>query len=224
MKKILLPILMLFVTISSNAQNILTPVNPIENGKASDFELIIDGEFENKGDADSFVWNNTIITKTKGWGLAVCDNIQCYDTNVYTQIFYVTKGGKANFDVHAYPYGIDGSSIAKIKVYRISDMSDSVVNTYTFNAVKNGAGIKKAKTVSFEVYPNPAKDELTVNFESTKAVEMRIFNVLGVEIMKYIHTNNESKINVSQLQAGVYFIKFIDESGKAYAKSFKKIN
>jgi len=59
----------------------------------------------------------------------------------------------------------------------------------------------------FSVFPNPANLEVTVAFEGTIADNIEITNVLGQSIISLNPITDITKINVSHLENGVYFIK-----------------
>lgn len=58
------------------------------------------------------------------------------------------------------------------------------------------------------VYPNPAKDKVTI--DGIEAAEVEIFNNLG-QMVKTIHGSNE--INVSGLAEGVYLLRMVAANG-----------
>ncbi len=63
--------------------------------------------------------------------------------------------------------------------------------------------------LELQVYPNPATDHINLVLPSaiSEKMEMKIVNVLGdVMIQKTIHTDDDLRINVSQLARGSYFI------------------
>ena len=65
---------------------------------------------------------------------------------------------------------------------------------------------------SYNVYPNPVKDVLTVTGENMRQVE--IYNSLG-QLVKSISCNDdEVKINVNDMQNGMYFVNVIDNNGE----------
>lgn len=66
-------------------------------------------------------------------------------------------------------------------------------------------------TGNFKLYPNPVSNIL--NIDSNKQIEsLELYTLLG---KKLLVTNNKNNINLSNLSAGVYFIKIIDESDNA---------
>ena len=65
---------------------------------------------------------------------------------------------------------------------------------------------------SYNVYPNPVKDILTVKAENMRQVE--IYNSLG-QLVKSISCNDdEVKINVNDMQNGMYFVNVINNNGE----------
>jgi hypothetical protein len=79
-------------------------------------------------------------------------------------------------------------------------------------------GIKQSGKNYFSVYPNPANSNVTVTFPSTVTGERRlqILDLLGQEI--YLHVTkargeNEVKLNLSGIKAGIYLIRVSSESG-----------
>ncbi|HRP01267.1 MAG TPA: S8/S53 family peptidase [Candidatus Kapabacteria bacterium] len=61
------------------------------------------------------------------------------------------------------------------------------------------------KTFSLDIYPNPAKD--FISFNSSEEVDFSIYSILGMEQLKGTTLNGRNVIDISKLQAGVYFIK-----------------
>jgi len=57
------------------------------------------------------------------------------------------------------------------------------------------------------MYPNPASDVLNISSQSTiNTVE--IFNVLGQKVITMQVEDTSAEINVSNLNAGIYLIKY----------------
>lgn len=68
---------------------------------------------------------------------------------------------------------------------------------------------KDVNSLTFDVYPNPAKDVLTISSKvSISAV--KLYNVFGQEVLK----GTGNRINVSSLSAGYYILKATDNLGK----------
>ena len=76
-------------------------------------------------------------------------------------------------------------------------------STPTPNASNVSVGIKELKQNKFIVYPNPSSFELNI----TTPINCSIYDVFGRNLGDY---KNTSKINISSLMQGVYFLKSED--------------
>jgi len=78
--------------------------------------------------------------------------------------------------------------------------------------------------VLFKVYPNPAKDKISVEGELPEGVNeanIFLFNNIGQELRSDVYTGIIKEINVSDLKAGLYYLK-IDYS-KTNSSNYKII-
>ena len=65
---------------------------------------------------------------------------------------------------------------------------------------------------SYNVYPNPVKDVLTVTGENMRQVE--IYNSLGQLVKSISCSDDEVKINVNDMQNGMYFVNVVNNNGE----------
>lgn len=75
---------------------------------------------------------------------------------------------------------------------------------------------------SFTMYPNPVKENLTINNTSDQNVTATIYDVIGTALQKLLLEANTSTINVKALNTGLYFVVFENESGERVSKKFVK--
>ena len=69
------------------------------------------------------------------------------------------------------------------------------------------AGVENESFVTLNMYPNPANDVLNISSQRTiNTVE--IFNVLGQKVITMQVEDTSAEINVSNLNAGIYLIKY----------------
>ena len=69
---------------------------------------------------------------------------------------------------------------------------------------------------TYQVYPNPVKDVLTVEGENLEQVS--VFNTMG-QLLKTVKCNgNVVNVNVSDLQNGMYIVNVIDNNGEVSSK------
>lgn len=65
---------------------------------------------------------------------------------------------------------------------------------------------------TISVYPNPAKDFITVNSIATIKT-VKVYNTVGQVVVEKSVKDNVAKINVSELKSGVYFVATETEKG-----------
>ncbi len=65
--------------------------------------------------------------------------------------------------------------------------------------------------LNFSIYPNPATDRLLINTPSSTSKYIGIYDVIGKQV--YLKKTTESQINISNLKAGMYFVK-VQQDGK----------
>lgn len=81
----------------------------------------------------------------------------------------------------------------------------------------NNSIISESATINVRISPNPAKDYLHISSE--KNIDfIEIVDLSGRSIMKKAINNNESQIDISGLNSGLYFIIFSSENRKSTEK------
>ena len=78
--------------------------------------------------------------------------------------------------------------------------------------VHGALAMEDVNETSYNVYPNPVKDILTVKAENMRQVE--IYNSLGQMVETINADAEEVKVNVSAYNNGMYFINVIDNNGE----------
>lgn len=78
-----------------------------------------------------------------------------------------------------------------------------VVFSLTSNIVLS---VDESNIPLFSIYPNPAKNELTVSPNKNESLEVQIFDVTGKMHSEEI-ISGSTKVDVSHLRAGIYFVK-----------------
>jgi hypothetical protein len=75
-----------------------------------------------------------------------------------------------------------------------------------------------------EMYPNPAKNEVNLKWNSTEDVSIRIYDTLGklVYYGKKINLSNSFRIDVSSFKSGAYFVKLNSTKGEITKKLMLK--
>lgn len=85
-------------------------------------------------------------------------------------------------------------------------------NTQLISANINGflAIDNSESKASIKIYPNPASDELTIDFKNLKIEKLDVYTILGEIIYSHctIENKNNLELNVNQWKNGVYLIKY----------------
>lgn len=146
---------------------------------------------------------------------------------VYTGTMYPNLQGKYFFaDYCTGEIGmVDGSTL--------SWLGDFSPNITTFGEDMNGelyvggsgsvykikdttAGLNEFAGSAFSLYPNPAKNDVTITLkDGSDSGLASVFNVSGQLVLQEHLNSGDTKINTSQLQAGVYMLK-LQVAGNGY--------
>ena len=69
-------------------------------------------------------------------------------------------------------------------------------------------GIKDIEDISFEVYPNPAVNEINISVEGNTHIDaLNIFNQMGQRVLLQQENNLKRTIDISMLPKGIYIIE-----------------
>jgi len=100
---------------------------------------------------------------------------------------------------------------------------------FTTNGLSAITGFKEGETgigennlsSQINVYPNPASDELNIvfdNFKSENEIHIELINSSGSLVLKSNILQKESKLDLANLQPGVYILKIVKDGEIAYKK------
>ncbi len=102
--------------------------------------------------------------------------------------------------------GTDSGGYRWSSYYYIDDVSVVAIDTTI--------GIEENENVRFEVYPNPAKEKLTIELaENWQNTAIKIFDVTGREVLTYLFRTKQASIDVSGFAAGVYTAVLLQNEG-----------
>jgi hypothetical protein len=99
--------------------------------------------------------------------------------------------------------------------YALSEWSPSITEQTT------NVGIESYLENSVSLYPNPANDVVNVQCTMNNVQTVEVIDVYGKLINTLNVTDNPTKINVSRLAAGLYFVRVTTQEGTV-TKSFVK--
>jgi hypothetical protein len=157
-------------------------------------------------------------TTLKEMNFSHFDLMRAGETNVYTKIAKVAGKG-ANGGGATYKY-VDNTPFAGINYYQLH-LFDKDGEMNPSNVVE----LMVSPTFSFSLFPNPAKDEISLTLNGAESeVSFLLYNALGQQIATYSWTeevNSLHKINIADLASGAYFYK-IKDGEKSYKGKFVK--
>lgn len=67
-------------------------------------------------------------------------------------------------------------------------------------------GIEETEKVAFNIYPNPAKDNVKFKVQSSMFKVIKIYNCLGMLIEEIEVNSSEVEVNTSDYEIGIYFV------------------
>jgi hypothetical protein len=71
------------------------------------------------------------------------------------------------------------------------------------------------QTIFFvSIYPNPAKDSLTISLKSIDNASVTVYNILGVAVLDTTITSTSNTLNMETLSSGVYLISVTANDGR----------
>ena len=71
--------------------------------------------------------------------------------------------------------------------------------------------VNEIEEITFDVYPNPARDFVKLSANSCQLSTVRVYNTLGMLVEEIEINSNETEINVSDYNPGVYFFNIQSE-------------
>ncbi|NBX78978.1 MAG: T9SS C-terminal target domain-containing protein, partial [Flavobacteriales bacterium] len=89
----------------------------------------------------------------------------------------------------------------------------------------NPVGINEIVPSFSSVYPNPAKDLITVAFDNMLAGgSVEVYNSLGKQVMKQSFTDSkEVKLNIEKLNTGTFYVYVKTTDGKIQSHRVVKV-
>lgn len=141
---------------------------------------------------------------------------QPYAPTVDLSLAFIVNAGESTpenfFQAYYQPNGSIGISLIEFNFFNINVENEYVKIVVKFNTTSAediDENIIRNMTIS-DIYPNPAKDFITIDYDMPLEVEtssIRVINVLGsvVKEQELNTRDNKLKLDVSDLNDGIYF-------------------
>ena len=103
----------------------------------------------------------------------------------------------------------------------ISNLGPSGVQISWASIRNTTLSVDDSDFTSLTVFPNPAKDIITIN-TSAPITSLKVINMLGQIVLENNTVTNQQTIDISQLSKGTYFLQAIQDSGEEKVVRFIK--
>ena len=117
----------------------------------------------------------------------------------------------ATIDLTGYTAGDDISHGVKF-VWAAGGFAVTKYFTYTVGDACT-LGTEDFAITSFKAYPNPTQDSWTVRTENSNMSSIKVFDILGKNVLSLAPNASETVINGSSLKSGLYFAQIKTETG-----------
>lgn len=208
MKKFFIAALLTFSAWTAEGQVILLADDTVYTaGPATEFEIVAYANVRNASESPANLrWVKLNNQATSGWLSTICDVNLCYPDGVDSADFTLAGNSVGNVDGHFYPNNIVGTGTMRVRVYEVSNPSNSVI--VTFIGSTTGASVNQLSKSSLKVYPVPTDNYLYL--ETTAAFEradIEIYNMIGKKVAHHQSGVLKTRLSVGHLPKGQYIIR-----------------
>ena len=153
------------------------------------------------------------------WIFRPGSDVDTVDGNIYNA-FFSQASGRTSFGptTNPHPYLTDGTPEHSFEITNIQENGPEL--TFHVHFYNNGVG-DYALEDNVTVYPNPTKDVVNVQCTMNNVQSVEVFDVFGKLITTTNVIDNLTRINVSDLAPGMYFVRVATDKG-AVTKAFVK--
>ncbi|MDN3656679.1 T9SS type A sorting domain-containing protein [Ferruginibacter paludis] len=150
-----------------------------------------------------------------------------------TVAFFASVAGEAITKNIIIPATLAGKRRMRIKMRYVYDGNDAAcgsfpygeVEDYSINVTPSTATARtmvsaaavvpaqRAAVSQFTMYPNPAKDLLTISYAAGEAGLIRITDISGRVLLEQAAINGNPRLNIAQLKKGMYFLTVQSKAG-----------
>lgn len=154
------------------------------------------------------------IENPYSFNIQVVSSNQDYGTAELTQAPSCDNFGQAIVKASAQPgydfiyWSENGVQVSTDSIYSFTATNDAIlIANFEYNDIdENTSNV-------FSIYPNPAHKSIIVNSLSS-VKEYKIFNASGQILMTGFFNDNQSSIDISNLSAGIYFLKIEEKTAR----------
>ena len=162
----------------------------------------------------TFDSNNNIVTEISSYNPATTPN-EKYDYTYDTSILMSTLGHPFKDKTGIEFTFSNEPHINKVLTQTYSSYDSNTMSydlssrtTYNYNSTLS-VDEEVLEKVSFKVFPNPTKSQITVEATNTTIDQIQIIDILG----KTVFTTDKTNFEIASLTDGIYIMKIIDSDG-----------
>ena len=171
------------------------------------------------------VWKDFNITGGAGtFSVTVSVNNNEYGT--------ATGGGIFNVNETVIVIAVANSGYQFVK-WTKNDESISINNSYSFTLIEDielvanfekEVGIEDFELSTFKIFPNPISNDLRIESNKYKIENIEIFDMDGRKqnVRTELVSSFDSRLDISQLPVGIYFVQIFTKEGKVIKKVLKE--
>lgn len=163
----------------------------------------------------AIIYDEQSITFTNGTSIKATNQskFHAYIDKVYSK-------NPLNFE-----YDLSGNQIKRYLTITISSGRLNTDNTTSYDKVEIiQETIKEIETV-FYVYPNPTSGPLNIKWNTEGGIQdIQLYDLTGQEVKNYQvnKLSNNIEMNISNVAAGIYVLRFITSNGEVISKKIIK--
>lgn len=179
----------------------------------------------NDGDSDN----------SNNWAIQFCECNTCY-TNDFNELpnaaqcadpmGHVSGANSQDWYLTVDPNGqpiVDGEWVIEV-----TNLTDNIVDTLVYLAVSPNAVKKVNFNANVTSYPNPAKDQLTINYELTQVNSpvLTVYNLVGSKIARFPLNGQSGRldVNTGAFQTGMYFYAIEENGQQIFIQKFNVVH
>ncbi|MBP7388752.1 MAG: T9SS type A sorting domain-containing protein [Chitinophagales bacterium] len=189
----------------------ITPNDTFEVvGYLEDLQTLTISQQNNTADTLYFQWKKVSESVPANWEASVCDNEVCYvslvDSGTTNPVFPTEAGFIL---LHVTPHVNYGTAIIRYAIWDINNPILKDTLTFITTATAPSAITETGSKSTFATFPNPANNNINIQFSDNEEYNMAIFNPLGQWIFSGVFTAN-SQLSTANWLNGIYTISISD--------------
>lgn len=171
-------------------------------------------------DTVKIIWRRMALTGPTKWGTRVCDNNNCYDEIVSSNLdpklrlnepFVILPGKKADLIMYFLPYGTAGTGKIAVSL-AFSSKPDANIDTlsYEVNIRSMTTSTRDLRQEEVQLFPNPSSDYFQLKNISESVDRVVLYNIIGRKMREFT-AQDGSRYRLSGLPDGIYLAALVND-------------